>query len=91
MEKGKMTDPLTKIDKLAEAARMEEAPAMDVSGRVLAAIGGRESAHGYAPLQWIAVGSIAAAAVIGLSIVPLYQTWSDPLKILFLDLFGGLL
>ncbi len=86
-----MTDPLTKVDRLARAARMEETPSTDVSSRVMAAIGGRERAHGYAPLQWIAAGSIVAATAMSLSIVSLYQTWSDPLNTLFLDVFGGLL
>ncbi len=86
-----MTDPLTKIDKLAKAARMEGAPSPDVSGRVLAAIQRRESANGYAPLQWIAVGSMVAATAMTISMVSLYRTWSDPLYTLFLDVFWGLL
>ncbi len=86
-----MTDRLTKIDKLARAARMEETPSLDVSSRVLAAIRGRERAQGYAPLQWIAAGSVLAATAMSISIVSLYQTWSDPLNTFFLDLFGWLL
>ncbi len=86
-----MTDPLMKIDNLAKAARREEAPPVDISGRVAAVIQERESGPGYAPLQWIAVGSIAAAAAMGLSMVSLYQNWSDPLNILFLDVFWWLL
>ncbi len=86
-----MTDPLTKIDQLAKAARREETPSLDVSGRVLAAIQDRESANGYAPLQWIAVGSIVAASAMSISIVSLYRTWSDPLYTLFVDVFWGLL
>jgi hypothetical protein len=86
-----MTDPLTTFDKLAGAARMEEIPSIDVSGRVMVAIRRQESAHGYAPLQWIAAGSIVAATAMSLSMVSLYQTWSDPLNTLFLDVFGGLL
>ena len=86
-----MTDPLTKIDKLAKASRAEEAPLVDVSGRVLASIQRRETSYGFAPLQWIAVGSTVAAIAMSLSIVSLYETWSDPLNALFLDLFWGLL
>lgn len=86
-----MTDPLTKIDKLARAARREETPSIDVSGRVLAAIQDPESANGYAPLQWIAVGSLLAATAMSLSMVSLYWTWSDPLYTLFLDFFWGVL
>jgi len=86
-----MTDPLTKIDKLAKASRLEKPPPVDVSRRVLTSIRGRKTAYGYAPLQWIAVGSAVAATVMSLSIVSLYETWSDPLNALFLDLFCGLL
>jgi hypothetical protein len=86
-----MTDPLTKIDKLAKASRAEEAPLVDVSGRVLASIQGRETSYGFAPLQWIAVGSTLAAIAMSLSIMSLYETWSDPLNTLLLDLFWGLL
>jgi hypothetical protein len=86
-----MIDPLTKIDKLARASRAEEAPSVDVSGRVLASIQRRETSYGFAPLQWIAAGSTAAAIAMSLSIVSLYETWSDPLNALFLDLVWGLL
>jgi hypothetical protein len=86
-----MTDPLTKIDKLAKASRLEETPSVDVSGRVLTSIRGRETAYRYAPLQWIAVGATVAATAMSVSIVSLYETWSDPLNTLFLDLFWGLL
>ena len=91
MEGEKMTDPVTKIGKLAKASRAEETPSVDVSGRVLASIRGRETVTGYAPFQWIAVGSTVAATAMSLSIVSLYETWSDPLNTLFLDLFWGLL
>jgi hypothetical protein len=86
-----MIDPLTKIDKLAKASRAEEAPLVDVSGRVLASIQRRETSYGFAPLQWIAVGSTLAAIAMSLSIMSLYETWSDPLNTLLLDLFWGLL
>ena len=51
-----MSDLLKKIDELAKASRVEKTPSVDVSGRVLASIRGRETGYGYAPLQWIAVG-----------------------------------
>jgi hypothetical protein len=86
-----MTDPLTKIDKLAKASRAEETPLVDVSGRVLASIQRRETSYGFGPLQWIAVGSTLAAIAMSLSIMSLYETWSDPLNTLFLDFFWGLL
>ena len=86
-----MTDPLTKIDKLAKAARVEKAPSVDVSDRVLISIREGETAYGYASLKWIAVGSTVAATAMSLSIVSLYETWSDPLNMVFFDLFGGLL
>ena len=86
-----MTDPLMKINKLAKASRLEETPSVDVSGRVLTSIRGRETAYGYAPLQWIAVGATVAATAMSVSVVSLYETWSDPLNTLFLDLFWGLL
>jgi hypothetical protein len=86
-----MIDPLTRIDKLAKASRAEETPSVDVSGRVLASIQRRETSYGFVPLQWIAVGSTVAAIAMSLSIVSLYETWSDPLNTLFLDLFWGLL
>jgi hypothetical protein len=91
MEGENMTDPLTQIDKLAKASHLEKPPSVDVSDQVLAAIRERETAYGYAPLQWIAVGSITAAAAMSLSILSLYQKWSDPVNTLLLDLFRGLL
>jgi hypothetical protein len=84
-----MTDPLTRIDKLARVSRWEEPPPVDVSDWVLAAIRERETAYGYAPLQWIAAGSIAAAVAMTLSMVSLYQKWSDPVATLLLDIFQG--
>jgi hypothetical protein len=86
-----MTDPLTKIDQLAKASRGEEAPSPDVSGRVLASIRERAPMSGYAPLQWITAGSAVAAIAMSVSILSLYETWSDPLNALLLDVFGGLL
>ena len=91
MEGKNMTDPLTQIDKLARESRWEKPPPVDVSGRVLAAIRERETAYGYAPLQWIAAGSIAAAVAMSLSMVSLYQKWSDPMAMLLLDIFRGVL
>jgi hypothetical protein len=84
-----MTDPLTKIDKLAKTSRMERAPSVDVSDQVVASIRGHKTAYGYTPLEWIAVGSIVAAIAMSLSIVSLYETWSDPLNTLLLDFFWG--
>ncbi len=86
-----MSDPLKKIDKLAKASRAEMAPSVDVSGRVLALIREREAAYGYAPLQWIALGSSVAATAMVLSVLWLYETWSDPLNKFFLDLVLELL
>jgi len=91
MERSKMTDPLTKIDKLARVSRQEEPPVVDVSARILASIEKREPSNGWVPLQWIAVGSAVAAIAVTISIVWLYQTWSEPLNTVFLDLFWGLL
>ena len=90
-ERKKMTDPLTKLDKLAKASRLEIPPSVEGSVRVLASIQRRETSYGFAPLQWIAVGSTMAAIAMSLSIVSLYETWSDPLNALFLDLVWGLL
>ena len=86
-----MSDLFTNIDELALAARSEEPPSVDVSSQVLASIRERETAYGYTPLQWIAVGSTIAAAAMSLTIVSLYEMWSDPLNILFFNLFWGLL
>ena len=86
-----MTDPLTKIEELARASRQEETPVVDVSNRVLASIEKRELSSGWVPLQWIAVGSSVAAVAMAISVVGLYQTWSEPLNTVFLDLFWGLL
>ena len=91
MKGENMTDPLTQIDRLAKASRMEKPPSVDVSGRVLDAIREREAAYRYAPLQWIAVGSIAAAAAMSLSMVSLYQRWSHPVNTLLLNLLWGLI
>ncbi len=86
-----MTDPLAKIDKLAKRSRLENTPSVDVSGRVLGAIERYEAEYGYGPLQWVAVGSAVAAIAMVLSIVPLYETWSEPINSFVLDLVWGLL
>jgi hypothetical protein len=86
-----MADPLARMNKLAKRARLEKTPSVDVSGRVLASIRSREAEDGYRPLQWLAFGSAVAAAAMTLSVVPIYETWSEPLYSLFLDLVWGLL
>lgn len=75
-------DPLRAIEKLAQLARQEPAPASDVADRVLVRI--RETPEpAVAPLWAFAIGSAAAAAaVIGL-VVYSWMSWSDPLVALF--------
>ncbi len=82
-----MADPLDAIDRLARIARTETAPGVEVSGRVMSAIGERQQWDDTTPLQWIAAGAGLASSAVCLGLVPLFRTWSDPINRLIFDLF----
>lgn len=82
-------EPMREIDRLAETARREPAPPVDVTRGVMLRIRQEREESGMLPLRlgWFAVASAAAA---GLAAVLTYQAWSgllDPLGSFFNPLF----
>jgi anti-sigma factor RsiW len=80
---------MKEIDKLAETARGDSAPPVNVTGEVMQRIRQERDKSGMLPLRlgWFAVASAAAA---GVAAVLTYQAWSgllDPMGSLFNPLF----
>lgn len=70
------------FDALIARARSDQAPNVDVAGRVIAILSGEETRFEPAsdrPLIWLAAFSSAVAASVAVAAVLVYQTWSDPL------------
>lgn len=86
-----MTDPLLSIERLAHAARRENAPQVDVVAKVKRTIRIGELPLDDAPFQWIALGASVAAVVMIMVLFPVYRTWSDPVILSILDIFWGML
>jgi anti-sigma factor RsiW len=82
-------EPMNEIDRLAEVARREPAPPVDVTQEVMQRIRQERGEAGVLPLQlgWFAVASAAAA---GIAAFLTAQAWSgllDPLGSFFNPLF----
>ncbi|MEW5803880.1 MAG: hypothetical protein AB1847_17435 [bacterium] len=87
-----MTDPLHSVKKLAQIARRESIPALDVASCVMRSIHERKLPLDNAPFRWIAWGAGACAALmLIIAVFPLYQAWTDPLILSLMGLFWGLL
>lgn len=70
------------FDALIALARGDQAPNVDVAGRVIAILSGEEGRFEPAaerPLMWLAAFSSAVAASVAVAAVFAYQTWIDPL------------
>ena len=70
------------FDALIARARSDQAPNVDVAGRVIAILSGEQTRFEPAsdrPLIWLAAFSSAVAASVAVAAVFVYQTWSDPL------------
>ena len=70
------------FEALIARARSEQAPNVDVAGRVIAILSGEQTLFEPAsdrPLMWLAAFSSAVAASVAVAAVFVYQTWSDPL------------
>ncbi len=73
-----MRDPLEILDNLAARARREEAPRIDVARKVILRLHeGRRSER--RPLALFAMGSLVAAAVAMVLVLPLVNVLTDPL------------
>jgi hypothetical protein len=77
---------LTNFERLAEAARHERAPKIDVAGQVVATVEAfRRRPSGYAsllaesPLLAFAGLSLAAAILVGMLALPAWESVQDPL------------
>lgn len=82
-------EPMNKIDRLAEEARAERSPRVDVTQSVMSRIRQRREDRDIFPLKlgWFAVASAAAA---GVAAFLTFQAWSalfDPLGSFFNPLF----
>jgi hypothetical protein len=69
------------VRKLAERARREEAPAVDVAHRVMTILRARAAAkpRSVQAFAWVAGLSAAAAAPLAAAALSVWHTWSDPL------------
>jgi len=85
-----MTDPMQKIERLGKAARQEQAPAVDLSRRVMAGLAAG-AAEDDKSMNWIMALSAAAAVSLLLALYPLYGVWSDPVTTMVANLSWGLL
>ncbi len=70
------------LDALIARARGDQAPNVDVAGRVIAILSGEQTR--FEPvsdrlLMWLAACSSAVATSAAVAAVFVYQTWSDPL------------
>ena len=70
------------FDALIALARSEQAPNVDVAGRVIAILSGEQTR--FEPvsdraLMWLAAVSSAVAVPVVVAAVFAYQAWSDPL------------
>ncbi len=74
-----MSDPLQKLDRLAAAARREQAPEVDVSWRVGVKIANRGVRAPSRPLIYVMAASVATAVVVGLLAVPILNVLNNPL------------
>ncbi len=79
-------DTLNSIDSLAQRAREEAPPNVDVSARVLMAIRARQASSRILPLSIVAAVSAVAAAVIVVVAVTALTGAADPMMELFVPL-----
>jgi hypothetical protein len=81
------------IRNLAEKARMEPSPEVNVAPRVMAAIHERETRYnaGLTPLAWMAGLSGALAVIVGFFAVSELAVWSHPIMQILEVLTWGML
>jgi len=71
-----------RFELLIARARSEEAPRVDVAGRVIAILAGEQSRFepvSDRPLMWLAALSSAVAVPVVVAAIFVYQAWADPL------------
>lgn len=76
MNMNETHDPL---DAIAARARMEPAPAMDVTAAVLRRLRVASADQAERPMLWLAAGALAAAAIVVLLAMPYLNGALDPL------------
>jgi hypothetical protein len=81
------------IRKLAERARMETPPQVEVASRVMAILRARcdENVAPEGPLVWVAAFSAAVAVPMALLAFSVWKTWMDPLVGIFINGPWGIL
>jgi hypothetical protein len=82
-------EPMNVIDRLADVARREPAPPVDVTQTVMQRIRQERGASGFDPLQlgWFAVASAAAAGIVAFLTAQAWSGLLDPLGSFFNPLF----
>lgn len=78
----------TPFEQLTASARAEHPAPLDVRGRVLAALARRRAAPRDRTLVLFAAGSLAAAALVTLAVLPELTALQDPLAGMFSALDG---
>jgi hypothetical protein len=71
-----------RFESLVARARSEQAPRVDVAGRVIAFLASRQSRFepvSDRPLMWLAALSSAVAVPVVVAAIFVYQAWTDPL------------
>jgi hypothetical protein len=86
-----MKDVLKEIEKLGSMARLDKAPDVNVSGRVMAAVRAQGIPGDYPLPGWMALVSAAAACAAVIGLIPVYLDWSDPVIAIIVNLSWGLL
>ncbi len=87
-----MDNPIKQIEELAKTARKEDAPDVNVSGKVMASIHtARPVLEDTSSLNWVVAFSAAAALIAIAALVPFYTNYSDPLLAMMFDLSWSLI
>jgi hypothetical protein len=81
-------NPEDLVRQLAERARLETPPRVDVANRVMARLrGGREeAATGWIPLGWVTALAVAVTIPVALLALAAWETWTDPLAAMSIEI-----
>ena len=85
-------NPEERFRQLAERARLETPPRVDVANRVMAQLRSLTEENGAVvrPLAWVAAFSTATAVALALLALPAWQTLNDPVVKILLSSTGGM-
>jgi len=76
------------LRQLVDRARMETPPRVNVADRVMARLrGGREeAATGWIPLGWVTALAVAVTIPVALLALAAWETWTDPLAAMSIEI-----